>query len=184
MKMKHLKLFEQYTNQQRTIEDFDIVKTLGKGHNGTAYLLSNGNVLKLTSNETEFENIEYIMEMDRPLNHLPVIFGCGVLESGEYYIEREYAQLLTPNEESFLSKMYDILVSHYGNDTLTDILYSYAHPSPEVISDIGTPAIVSIYREFSEAINELKDAGLILTDITVDFLGRNKDGKLIIIDIN
>jgi hypothetical protein len=175
--MRYLKLYEQY-NQPKSLQDFQIIRELGAGMNGATYLLNNGHVLKVTQSESEYESTEYAY--DCQLQHTPVIYDLGELEDGSYYIEREYVEILTPEEQQHLVGLYDALEAHYSEDNMSDIFFgNITHPDPNFITERGDD---HMYLEISHILQYFKEHSFILSDITCDMFGR-VDGKLVVYDI-
>jgi hypothetical protein len=177
--MKYIKLYEQYTGKSYT--DFNIIKELGSGQNGTVYLMDNHQVLKITDNEAEYESTEYAMECG--LKYIPAIYEVGTLDSGEYYIVREYVELLSDEQQEQIEVLYDLLSVYFEKDDMTDIFFfeDVQHPHP-LFSETLPTHLQELYGNISTVFNHFKQYNFTLTDITLDCFGTIR-GNLVVFDL-
>lgn len=85
---------------------YKIIKQLGQGNNGAAYLTDKGNKLKFTSNENEYNfakaNVGRSSEFRSDYYRAEEIYSSSSHDVGHYFIEMEYIYGITKQERDTL----------------------------------------------------------------------------------
>lgn len=129
---------------------YSVKSFLGRGHNGFAFLLNNGLVLKATSDEEEADCVTYIFEDElwKASLHLPVIYEMGSIAPVPY-------EILAIEEET----MYDVRVPQ------TFYVREYLEPARGMVSP-------DVYDEQEEELEtNLNMLGIRPSDLHPDNIG-------------
>lgn len=184
------------------IKDY-IVKKLGRGHFGTAYLLKNGTVLKITRDKSEalfFNSIK-----NKRLANICKIYGVYKV-GNRYYIFKEY---LTPISNEFIKRVINIIrndvknkynmFTNYTTDELDKndsylvdyILDELSFPNKQIGSQKEIKKNIPAIRKFvKDIIGMYSDSHKIIggvqygLDLHQDNIGYNAKGTLKLFDIN
>lgn len=143
----------------------EIQSFLGQGTSGAAWLLSNGQVLKVTTDERELECIEVLDSINATSPHLPIIYAYGELPSGDFFILREY---LAPLPKSLLDAL------PLSPNPLLDRNYIREE----------TPELLDFYEQYETAIAEFESYdGVMWRDLDwIHNWGIREDGTLVLFD--
>lgn len=155
---------------------------LGQGIHGTAWLLSNGQVLKVTFDENETRCLRWLASMDIESPHLPVIYEYGELTGPEVYDEYEgYGS--PPGREFYILREYLA--------PLPASLLNALPPSSSPLLDREyvrekTPEVEAFYEQYARAIEELESIpGVIWRDMDyIQNWGLREDGTLVMFDVS
>lgn len=163
------KLNEYLKNKHNT----EIIRDIGQGDSGVAYLLSNGDVLKITTNSQEGEVATFLMNNKNPY----IATYKDVWKEGDlYYIILEHLDQMI-SENAFYYKIFTYIrnLLHKNNCYNVKCAYNIIKSEPYISLDLK--------KQILEYLEYLSNVPIKL----FDFLNYNnigiKDGKLKFFDI-
>ncbi len=118
--IKHLMFtgegFFDFNNANAFAERFmgiKLVKQIGSGGNGAAYLTNKGTKLKFTFNENEYHFAK--RSIGRKTTYMADYYSADEIAEDLYVIEMEYLKPLTPKTKAELKQMFDALLNKDDN---------------------------------------------------------------------
>lgn len=173
----------------------NIIKKLGSGSNGIAYLMSNNKVLKVTTDDEEAGTSALVKNIDHPniikiydvaewIPKRDIEVGHSRSNVKVYFIVQEKLEA-GPAIENKLKDYIPDFVNEFGESLLNAAAYIGGIESKE--KEIESNSNISedarkFYLDVIEALKELKVRGIYWMDISASNIGRRK-GDYVVFDL-
>lgn len=171
---------------ERIAENLNVklIKKLGNGYYGIAYLVNNDKVIKVTTDYQESENAKNLIGKKNKhfLNYYDV-FEMTLKDSSEnkqiYYILMDYIRPLNSKEKSIRWNLY----FQQDTDSYIKKLFSNIIEDENIKDEYILKFIKDIISQRSEIFSEAEKLGIEFSDAHKNNLGIKKDGSLVYFDI-
>lgn len=162
-----------------------VVEFLGAGLYGSAWLLSDDTVLKITEDPQEVRNASAIVDEEIISDFLPRVYGVGSIpKRGVDFIIREKLYELDPVEKAKFSEVYTV-ADEYPTDAKELLKYTaprygmaprWTYSQYNDAIEYSLPLVRAIY-------DDLHPYGVFFSDFHEDNIGKTKDGRIVILDL-
>ena len=183
--------FDWVANEFSKQTGHKIVKFLGSGEHGNAYLTDDDKVIKITSDKSEFFESKKLMGKD-PV-HLPKIYDCYTVESKKlispiWVILLEYVEHGRKDQEYLWYTLSDAFEEQLGLDLMDELSSLQVNHNTvdymvDLLNHLDIPEdVLEYYDQLISMIEELKKYGVTSIDYGPQNLGF-RDHILVFFDL-
>jgi hypothetical protein len=161
----------------------EILDTLGKGSFGTAYLLKNGHVLKVTSDGSEV--VTALQMVGKTYKHLANIYKVSNSNiENKKLIEMEYIDVpkVTIIVSKFIKKVAELYPDVDYNEP--DELYPVLGDISRFYEEVNDLEMVKFVKDLKKVIIELAGIDGVLLDLNNGNIGYKKNGNMCLFDMS
>lgn len=153
--------------------DIKVLKEIGSGIQGVAYETEDGRVLKITGSFSEALNSKQLM--NNPSKHTVEFYDVGKLINDKFYILQEKV------ETGIAQQLFEDLME-YAEDKFNYDFDSMIGIETKEDIDISEEHAI-FFESIQMALRDLASKGIYSFDLTEGNVGRTKDGRYVVFDI-